>query len=85
MTKSVVNITERGYRESCLGQVLQLKVFADDFRPLSWREIWAAFVQRYPDRWAVQTFPPEGQVVDAKNVYHLFLCEGCPDGLNLHT
>lgn len=76
-------ITERGYRDSCLGRVLQLKVFAPDYHQLSWRQVWEAFTKKYPGRWAVQCFPPADQLVDGKNVYHLFLCDEVPRGLNI--
>jgi len=78
-----VVITERNYRESCLGRVLQIKIFAPDFRPLLWGEVWAAFAAKYPGRWAVQVFPPADQLVDGKAVYHLFVCPAEPAGLNL--
>lgn len=80
-----VQITERGVRDSCLGAVLQLKVFAPDYRPLGWREVWEAFAAAYPGRWAVEVFPPAARLVDGKNVYHLFaLPEGnSPAGLDL--
>lgn len=76
-------VTERGYRDSCLGRVLQLKIHAPGYLPLSWREVWGAFVDRYPGRWAVQVFPPEGSLVDGKAVYHLFVTEGPLHGLDL--
>ena len=81
--EGAIQITERGERESCLGRVLQLKVFAPDFRPLSWREVWERFVEAYPGRWAVQVCPPAGQLVDGKAVYHLWVLEHEPAGLNL--
>lgn len=79
----MVNVHERGERDSCLGRVLQLKVFAPDYRALSWREAWEAFAAAYPGRWAVQVFPPESDLVDAKCVYHLFVLPAEPAGLNL--
>ena len=78
-----IRITERGERDSALGRVLQLKVCTSDYRLLGWREIWDVFTARYPGRWAVQVFPPADQLVDGKAVYHLFLCERPPHGLNL--
>ncbi len=78
-----MTITERGYRESCLGRVLQLKVFTPDYRPLGWSEAWAAFAAAYPGRWAVQVFPPAERLVDSKPVYHLWLLPGEPVGLDL--
>lgn len=80
-----VAVVERGYRDSCLGRVLQLKVSAAGYRPLSWREAWEAFAAAYPGRWAVQCFPPAGELVDGKAVYHLFVLEPgrTPEGLNI--
>lgn len=76
-------ITERGKRDSCLGPVLQIKIFAEGYRPLSWREVWEAFAARYPDRWAVQVFPPRDRLIDAKAVYHLWVCDVPPSGLDV--
>lgn len=78
-----VLVTERGYRESALGSVLQLKIYAGDYRQLSWREIWEAFSDRYPGRWAVQVFPPRERLLDVKCVYHLWVLPGEPTGLDL--
>ena len=80
---SAVQITERGRKDSCLGRVLQLKVFAADYRPLGWREVCDAFNAAYPGRWAVQVFPPAAELVDGKSVYHLWVLDGEPAGLNL--
>ena len=76
-------ITERGLTESCIGEVLQLKVHAQDFSLCSWRKIWEAFVAAYPGQWAIQVFPPERALVDGKNVYHLWVLKEEPWGLNL--
>lgn len=80
-----MTITERGYRDSVLGRVLQIKVFEDGYRPLGWTEVWEAFAERYPGKWAVQVFPPKDQIIDGKAVYHLFVLDGEPAGLNLNT
>lgn len=77
-------ITSRGYRDSCLGRVEQLKVFTADYQPLSWRSVWEAFAHAYPDRWAVQVFPPRERLVDGKCVYHLFVLAAPPAGLDIH-
>ena len=81
--EGAVIVTERGYSESCLGRVLQLKVFAPGYKPLSWREAWEAFAERYPGRWAVQVFPPADKLVDGKAVYHLWVLDDEPEGLNI--
>jgi hypothetical protein len=78
-------VTERGHRDSCLGRVLQLKICAPGYRPLSWDEVHAAFVKAYPGQWAVQVFPPTDKVLNGKAVYHLWALEPgiVPEGLNL--
>jgi hypothetical protein len=81
----LIQITERGVRDSVLGPVLQLKIFASDYRPLGWREVWEVFAAAYPGKWAVQCFPPAGELVDSKNVYHLWVCDHAPEGLNLKS
>lgn len=78
-------ITERNRRVSALGEVLQIKVFARDYRPLGWGEVWEAFTAAYPGRWAVQVFPPAGALIDGKAVYHLFVCDTPPVGLDIRT
>lgn len=80
-----IQVTSRGERESSMGLVEQLKVHSDDYRNLSWREVRDAFAAARPGRWAVQLFPPDGQVLDAKPVYHLFVLPAEPVGLNLRA
>ena len=58
-------------------------MWAPGYPLLTWRQIWDAFTEKYPDRWAVQVFPPVGELVDSKAVYHLWVLESEPDGLNL--
>ena len=72
-------------RASSLGLVRHLRVFAPGYRPLSWREVWECFAEAYPGRWAVQVFPPAKELIDGKAVYHLWLCETAPTGLNLRA
>jgi hypothetical protein len=79
----MIEITERGTRDSCLGPVLQLKVFEPGYRPLLWREVCDAFTAKYPGRWAIQVFPPSERLLDGKAVYHLFVLEKEPAGLSL--
>jgi len=83
MPAARITIKERGRRDSALGRVLQLKIFAEDYRPLGWREIWDAYSAAYPGRWAVQVFPPRERLIDEKHVYHLFVLPGEPAGLDL--
>jgi hypothetical protein len=82
-TERDIVITERGRRDTCLGNALQVKVWAHGHPLLSWREVWEAFVQAYPGKWAIQVFPPKEKLVDGKAVYHLWVLESEPEGLNL--
>jgi len=63
--------------------VLQLKVWAPGHPVLSWRQIWDAFTEQYPGRWAIQVFPPSIALIDSKAVYHLWVLESEPEGFNL--
>lgn len=72
-------------RESTLGTVRHIRMWAANHERLTWREIWEAFARLYPGKWAVQVFPPADQLVDGKAVYHLFVCETAPEGLNVKT
>jgi hypothetical protein len=81
--KADITITERGYRDTCLGRVLQLKIFARGYPRLAWREVWEAFASAYPGKWALEIFPPADELVDSKAVYHLFVLEREPAGLNI--
>lgn len=55
------------------GRVTQVKVYTSDYQQLSWREVWDALAEVYPDQWAVELFPPARDLVDEANVYHLWL------------
>jgi hypothetical protein len=81
----VIEITERNRLTTALGDALLIKVFEPGYRALGWREVWDAFSARYPDKWAVQVFPPADQLVDGKSVYHLFVLDKPPAGLNIRT
>lgn len=80
---SPLSVREIERRQSVLGEVLYVKILATDCRPLSWREVWEKFADTYPGKWAVQCFPPANQLVDGKAVYHLFVCDKEPAGLNI--
>jgi len=79
----MIQVKSRGAVQTCLGPAEQLKINTPEYRPLGWREVWEAFAVAYPGRWAVQVFPPADQLVDSKSVYHLWVLEKEPDGMNL--
>lgn len=58
------------------GEVAYLKVYATDYRRLNWLEVWQAFRDIYPERWAIELFPPETELVNDAHVYHLWLMPG---------
>jgi len=70
-------------RQTTLGTVRHIRMWAIDWKPLTWREQWEAFARAYPGKWAVQAFPPADQLVDGKAVYHMFVCDSAPEGLNI--
>jgi hypothetical protein len=51
---------------------------------MAWSEVWATFADRYPGRWAVPFFPPASDLVDEANIYHLFVLEEAPLGVNIN-
>ena len=79
----MVTITERGSVETCHGTALQIKIFTDGYKPLNWSELYEAFTDAYPGKWALQVFPPVDRLIDGKNVYHLFVIDCEPQGMNL--
>jgi hypothetical protein len=56
-----------------LGQVTRLKVYTPDYRRLTWLEVWQALHNVYPDRWALELYPPAEALVNDAHVYHLWL------------
>ena len=76
-------VQELGYKETQFGCCLYLRIRRYDDQPMSWREVWATFAELYPNQWAVQFFPPAGDLVDEANIYHLFVLEEEPAGVNI--
>ena len=67
------------------GLVEYVKVSSDTGRKLGWRTIWNAFSKEYPDRWAIEFFPPKTDLVDHANIYHLWVLppDVEPTGMNI--
>jgi hypothetical protein len=76
-------IQETGWRETSVGPCLYLKVRRHDDAPMTWTELWRRFADAYPGQWAVQFFPPREALVDEANVYHLFVLETPPHGVDI--
>lgn len=70
------------------GMVTHLKVYTPDYKRLSWLQVWQAFADVYPGRWAIELYPPAADLVNDAHVYHLWLLpEGWrpPAPMNLAT
>jgi hypothetical protein len=77
------SVQEMGWRSTQLGTAQYIRIYTVDYRPLGWEEVWEAFAQAYPGHWAVEVYPPADQLVNEQNIYHLFVLEGEPVGLNI--
>jgi hypothetical protein len=69
-----------------LGEITRLRIYTPDYQRLSWLQVWQAFVETYPDRWAVELYPPASELVNDAHVYHLWLLPaewGPPVRMNL--
>lgn len=82
-TSQGVSAYEVETKDTELGRALYTKLWAPAYRLLSWREVWDAFDELYPGRWAVEVFPPRSELVDGKAVYHLFVLDHEPVGMNV--
>ncbi len=55
------------------GLVTHLKIYTPDYQRLSWLQVWQAFTDVYPGRWAMELYPPAEELVNDAHVYHLWL------------
>ena len=81
--KQLPCVHEMDCRQTDLGEALYIRIYTDNYRQLSWSEVWETFSKSYPYQWAIQCFPPEDQLVDEMNIYHLFVLENPPRGCNI--
>lgn len=70
-------------RQTGFGLATYIRIHTHDYRRLAWSEIWATFADSFPGQWAIQCFPPASDLVDHENIYHLFVLESPPSGLNI--
>jgi hypothetical protein len=66
-----------------LGEALYIRIRREGYGPLSWRQAWEVFRRGYPGRWAVQFFPPDGELVDEEDIFHLYVLVSVPAGVNI--
>lgn len=77
-------VQEMGYVMTDLGQLLYIRIRRENYDQLSWREAWEVFRSRYPGQWAVQFFPPASDLVDDADIFHLYVLDFVPTGVNIH-
>jgi hypothetical protein len=76
-------VQEMGPVMTDLGSLLYIRIRREGYGPLSWRQAWEVFRERYPGRWAVQFFPPAGDLVDDEDIFHLYVLDFVPAGVNI--
>lgn len=76
-------VQEVGSRDTDLGPALYVKVRTEDYALLTWREVWEAVAAAHPRRWGAMFMPPADQLVDDANVYHVYLFDEEPRGVNV--
>jgi hypothetical protein len=73
----------RGSQQTALGKAEYIKIFTFDYKPLGWEDVWRAFAEIFPGKWALEVYPPAKELVNGKNVYHLFVFPKEPEGMNI--
>lgn len=76
-------IQEMEYKKTSLGTALYIKIRRFDGKPMAWSELYQVYSDSYPNKWAVQFFPPVDQVIDEANIYHLYVLEDDPCGVSI--
>jgi len=61
------------FHTSQWGMVTYLKVYTPDYKRLSWLQVWQTFTEVYPDRWAIELYPPAEELVNDEHVHHLWM------------
>lgn len=72
-------------RATPVGKALLVQFERVDGAVMGFAELWRAFEQRYPGRWAVQAFPPRHKLIDQRNRYHLWVLPEGPCPFDLFT
>jgi hypothetical protein len=76
-------VHEGSVHETSMGRATYVAITRPDGRAMSWREVYDCFSEVYPDKWAVQFFPPKDELVDRVNMYHLYVLDTPPEGVNI--
>lgn len=70
-------------RPTAFGVAEYVRIHRVDMAPMGFRELWEVFAYFFPERWAVQSFPPPDRLLDQANKYHLFVYAQAPEGIDL--
>ena len=76
-------IQSMGHRQTSFGVAEYIKIRRQDGKPMTWREVWETFSDSYPEKWAMEFFPPRDQLLDEANIYHLYVLDEAPQGVNI--
>jgi hypothetical protein len=79
----LARVQEMDVRDTIYGPTQYIRIQRDDSQPMSWREVWEVFADRYPGKWAFEMFPPREFLVDDANIYHLYVLEEAPQGVDI--
>lgn len=78
-----VYVLECDVRPTPLGPALRIQLERYDSRPMGWLEVWTAFAQRYPGKWAIEAYPPADRLLNGAHKYHLWVLEHPPTAFDL--
>lgn len=78
-----VHVIEKGVVRTPLGPALRVTIHRHDKRQMAFWQVWEAFSNAYPGKYAVQLFPPRAHYIDMANKYHLHVFANQPEGLDL--
>lgn len=79
----MTRITDHGAVPTALGPSRRVTIERVDGATMGFREVFDAFAERYPGRWAVQLLPPVERLFGSANRYHLHVLDREPAGLDL--
>jgi len=80
---STVRVTEQGWVQTDLGSALRIVIQRQDKAPMGFLEVYDAFEEAYPGKWALQCLPPRTRFMDQANKYHLHVLDTQPGAFDL--
>lgn len=68
-------------RRSAWGDIIQLEVRTADHQPVhNWQDLYAIKTALFPNRYAIEVYPPQDRLVDGAHAYHLWVL---PEGFRV--